>query len=295
MIAQCLGRNTSTISRELRRNHAPVYTSCYLPHRAQERAQLRWHTTHQRVRIADAAVRTCIDKQLALGWTPELIAGRLRLVHPERYVSHEAIYQYVYTVRRDLIPTLPFAHRVRRKRGSARGKRAAKIPNRVMIDKRPVYVESRKRFGDWEGDTLVSRASRTTLVVAAERRSRQIRLARTSSREAKTVSRAMIRNLRRAPQLPHHTLTLDNGLEFADHAAIQRSSGASVYFCRPYHSWEKGTVEQLNGLVRRFLPKGTDFAKVTRQELNRIESHLNNRPRKCLGFLTPNEFVALAA
>lgn len=289
-----LGRHRSTVSRELRRNGSPIYTTAYLPNRAHTRSVNRWTESHLRIRIPIRAKRLFIEAKLKEGWTPEVISGRLRMYIPSLSISHETIYQYIYCNRRDWIQYLPFSHRIRRKRGSAKGKRSIKIKNRVMIDDRPGVVDRRERIGDWEGDTIVSRESRATLVVALERLSRTVKIARAPSRESNIICRAMGGMIKSAKGIPRETLTLDNGVEFANHSALKRITGADIYFCRPYHSWEKGAIEQINGLIRRFLPKQTNFSKISNTLIARIELLLNNRPRKCLGYLTPNEVVALA-
>jgi len=299
-MAQVLGRSPSTISRELKRNASPEYR-LYLSHRAQGRAQQRRKEACRRPRLKSEQIRSYVREKLALGWSPEQIAGRIRLDHPGFTISHEAIYQYLYHPktedRQELIHTLRRAHRRRKPRGSGRRERKPKIPNRIPIDDRPAEVESRQTFGHWEGDSLISRKSRTALNSLVERQTRLVYLTRLSQKTAEATRTAVLTRLGSLPPTARGTLTLDNGTENTRHQEITAALGLRCYFAHPYASWERGTCENTNGLVRWYLPKGTDFSTISDEQIRQIESLLNNRPRKCLGFKTPLEvatpYVAL--
>lgn len=291
-IARIIGRNKSTISRELKRNGTSIY-KVYLPHRAQERAQQRKQQAGQRPRLKTPGVRDYVIECIKMGLSPELIAGRLSFDHPDLKISYEAIYQFVYTKQgRDmnLKRYLPRAHRIRQRRGFTRKHRKAHIPARTLIEDRPKYIEQRLQVGHWEVDSISSRRTQlTALAIALERKSRWMHLTKLDRKTGRKFSNAIIRFLRSHPDCLRRTITYDNGPENVDHQRTNKELGTKSYFCQPYRSWEKGSVEQAVGLVRRFLPKKTDLAKISFKELNRIQNLINNRPRKCLNFQTPSE------
>jgi IS30 family transposase len=294
-IARALGRSPSTISRELQRNASPEYR-LYLSHRAHGRAETRRHQASQRPRLKSPGLVAYVRAKLALGWSPEQIAGRLPLDHPGWSISAEAIYQYIYhprtADRQELIHNLRRAHRHRKPRNLGRRERKTKIPNRVPIDCRPAAVESRRQFGHWEGDSLVSRKSPVALNTLVERKGHLLYLTRLPRKSAVATRQAVVERLGGLPRTARRTLTLDNGTENASHQEITASIGTKCYFARPYASWQRGTCENTNGLVRWYLPKGTDFSTISDEQLAQIEFALNNRPRKCLGFKTPSEVAA---
>jgi len=173
-----------------------------------------------------------------------------------------------------------------------RKQRKTKIPGRTPIDRRPKHVENRKKFGHWEGDSLLSRKSPAILNSLTERKSRLLLLTKLTSKEADLTAAAVIRRLQAFPEQGRRTLTLDNGTENAAHQDITAASHTKCYFANPYHSWERATSENNHGLVRWYLPKGTDFSKITDQQVAQIENLINNRPRKCPGFKTPLEVAS---
>lgn len=299
-IAVALGRSKSTLSRELRRNATPAY-KVYLSHRAHERAVMRKQEAGSRPRLKNEQIVTYVRSKLEQGLSPELIAGRIGLEHSGLGISHEAIYQYIYHSktegRGELIGYLVRGHRKRKTKGIGRRERKTKIPNRIPIEERPISVENRSRFGHWEGDSLVSRKSLAALNSLVERKSRLLLLTRLERKSAELTADTVIRRLQEFPGKARRTLTLDNGTENAQHAAITDAIGMQCYFARPYASWQRGTNESVNGLVRRYFPKGTNFSKITDEQVAKVESIINNRPRKCLGYKTPLEvasvFVAL--
>jgi len=294
-ISDKLGRNIGTLSRELKRNNSH---GAYLPHKAQERAEKREVEAHKAKRLKTYALQYDIERMVMNGWSPEIVAGKLKRNNGEKAViSHEAIYQWIYVSAPHLIGCLPRAHRSRYPKHYRRGK-GLKIPERVSIAERPKAVETREEPGHWEADLMVSRASKPALQVCAERSSRLTRIKKVGD-QTSAQSRAALSNILKGyPKRMRQSITYDNGSENVEHGELNREIGTRSYFCEPYHSWEKGTVENTNGLIRRFLPKKTDFAKISEERIAEIEIWLNNRPRKCLGFKTPaevfNGFVALA-
>jgi len=288
-IARKLGRDPATLSRELKRNAAPVYRGCYWPHRAHTRADRRNRRTHRRRRLKSDALRRFVEVRLRIGWSPELIAGRLRTSRRGWRISYEAIYQWIYREARHLIPFLARSHRKRLERGHSRKHTQSHIPERVSITRRPAVVARRLQAGHWEADTVVSRRSLAALQVVVERKARFTKIKRLSRRSAAAMRAGLNRTLARFPQRIRRSITYDNGTENVEHQRVNQHLGTRSFFSEPHHPWEKGTVENTIGLIRRFLPKKTDFAKVHRTELRRIEQRLNHRPRKCLGFKTPSE------
>jgi IS30 family transposase len=297
-IGAAIGRDKSTISRELRRNCPPCRTGYYLPHKAQDRAVTRRQRSHKRPRLKNQRTKDYVIAQLQNGLSPELIAGRVRKLMGVASISHEAIYQWIYTEAPEFIPCLVRKHRKRQLKGHSRKHKKLHIPQRVGIDQRPAIIEERKQMGHWEVDTAVSRQSKETLHVMAERVSRFTKLTKLKRKGAKESRIAMNQRLSRLPRSLRRSFTYDNGSENVEHVHVNKTLRSRSYFCNPYHSWEKGTVENTVGLIRRFLPKKTNFASVSKNEIKAIENWLNNRPRKCLDFFTPAEVfyrrVALA-
>lgn len=290
-IARALGRDPGTISRELRRNGAPIYQGAYMAHRAQARAAQRARGAVCHGRLRDPWVRWYVARQLVRRWSPELIAGRLARLRPDQTVSHETIYAWVYAEARHLIGWLPRRHRLRRRRGYSRKHTKIHIPGRVPIGQRPAIANERRRIGDWEADTMVTRRGPEALQVAVDRKSRYTLLNKLPRRTAAAMRKTLNRALGRFPKAARHTLTYDNGTENVEHQLVNAVLGTRSYFCTPYTSQERGTVENTAGLVRRFFPKGTDFGTIRRKHVKAVERWLNHRPRRLLAFQTPAEVL----
>ncbi len=286
-IAMVLKRSPSTLSRELKRNAPPVYAGYYLAHKAQERANKRKHESHRRQRLKNDSIRRYVEKRLRLGWSPELIAGRLAIEQPDLSISHEAIYQWIYREATHLIVSLVRAHRKRKHRGYSRKHKTSHIPGRTSIKERPHAVLKRLRIGHWETDTINCRKSFQAVQVTVERKARYSKVAKLKTKSTRTMNIALTQRLSRYPSELRLSITYDNGSENAEHIRTNKILGTRSYFCEPFHSYEGGTVENTIGLVRRFLPKKTNLAKISQVHLSKIEYWLNHRPRKCLGFKTP--------
>jgi len=267
-IGKVLGRNKSTISRELRRNRAPIY-DVYLAHKAQERARKRKREAARRPRLKNRAIRQYAVTRIMKGWSPEQISGRICFDHPGLTISQEAIYQYIYDPGNreeiDLVPYLAHSHRRRKKRGQGKRHSKSHIPNRVSIDERPEYIEQRKEPGHWEADTMISRQSKVAIAVAAERTSRLVKVGKLDQKSASEFRKALSGRLMQYPQHMKQTITYDNGSENVEHELVNKILGHQSYFCHSYHSWERGTVENTIGLIRRFLPKKTNFATIAKE------------------------------
>jgi IS30 family transposase len=282
-IAANLACHKSTISRELRRNRG---LKGYRPYQADElaydrqceayRSRIAWQTWQQ------------VERLLREDWSPEQIAGWLKR-EQQPSVSHEWIYLYVYadkhrggTLHRHLR-----SQKKQRKRYSGYIRRG-QIPNRTSIDKRPQIVASKSRFGDWEVDTIVGARHKGGILSAVERKSKLTRLRKLATKGAAEMKDNTIELL--APlAVKVHTITVDNGKEFCEHELIATGLQARIYFAHPYASWERGLNENTNGLVRQYFPKKYEFARITDKDLQQVEDRLNNRPRKTLGYRTPNE------
>jgi IS30 family transposase len=280
-MARNLGVHKSTISRELARNQGQ---RGYRPKQADELAQAR---KQQRVQPRIPAQQwQQVEALLCQQWSPEQIAGRLRL-EGQPTVSHERIYQYVYADKRagGTLHRHLRCQKQRRKRYGTYSRRG-QIPNRVLIDQRPAVVEHKGRAGDWEADTIIGRHHQAAMVSLVERRSKLTRLAKVARNTAALVTQAVSTQLE---ALTVKSITSDNGREFAQHQQISQRLKADFYFAHPYHSWERGLNENTNGLVRQYFPKQSEFSKITDRQITRVEARLNNRPRKTLGYKTPNE------
>lgn len=295
-IADLLQRSPSTISRELKRNHAAMKTIHYRASRAQLKYVERNKLSHSRKRIPNKRLRRFICKLIKKGYSPEIIAYLAKDKHIQWNISYETIYQWIYADRNDLILFLTRGHKKRRKRGCKNQNKGAKIPNRVMIENRPDYIALRSRIGDWETDTIISRQCKEAVMILLERRTRFIILKKLKGKNAYSMHKALVSSLESIPNYLRHSITYDNGLENVLHEKTNDVLGTQSYFCTPYHSWEKGSVENKIGILRRYYPKKTNWKNITQWDLNKVARFINNRPMKCLDYKTPHQvFVALAS
>jgi IS30 family transposase len=282
-IAGILDRNPGTISRELRRNRG---LKGYRPQQAHNLALRRRYDKAQ-PRIG-SQVWQLVEALIREEWSPEQIVGRVAMEQGVS-ISHEWIYQYIYADKHsggDLYRFLR-CQKVRRKRYGIYSRRGT-IPNQVSIDDRPAIVESKRRFGDWEGDTVIGKGHRGALVTLVERKSLYTVIRSVLHKTAKAVRGAVVDGL--TPYIDWvHTITYDNGREFADHEGMARDLEANIYFAHPYASWERGLNENTNGLIRQYFPKDRDLTTVTKYEIEQAMDKLNHRPRKSLGYRTPHE------
>jgi len=292
-VAHILGRDPATISREVKRNSSQTYQVKYRGNRAQLKADERSKVTHHRPRLKSKKIRKYVIKKLKKGYTPEQIAGRLSIDMKGCKTNYESIYLFIYHERPDLTQYLLRATRKRRKRTAKNGRRGT-IVNRVMIGDRPSEIGNREEYGHWEADTVVSKQSKSVLVVVRERKLQLMFIRKIPRKTAKHMRKAVVTMLRRFNPDFVLSITFDNGLENAEHEKIAKFLGVKTYFCNPYHSWEKGGVENGIGLVRRDLPKKTDFSLISDRAIRLIQEKWNNRPRKLLGFLTPLEATKIA-
>ena len=282
-IAKVIGVHKSTISRERRRNRG---LRGYRPKQAHHFAEIRRAKT-ARVRISpDTWI--LVEHLLQDDWSPEQISGWL-VSEFQITVSHESIYQFILKDKRlggNLYLHLRCKKKRRKRYGSTNHR--GQLLNRVSIDQRPAIVDTRSRIGDWELDTIIGKGHKQALVSLTERKSRLTLLAKVKRKTAELTSRS-IRRLLEPIASKVFTLTSDNGKEFARHQEIAKALRANFYFAHPYSSWERGLNENTNGLIRQYFPKKHDFTTITEKDISMVINKLNNRPRKCLGFKTPNQ------
>ena len=275
-IAEVLNRSPSTISRELNRNcggrgYRPKQAHC----KSVERRAVN-------ARQIDDATWQFAQEMLSLQWSPEQISGHV-------YISPETVYQRVYADKRagGLLWRNLRCQKQRKKRYGKIDRRGM-ITNRLSIEDRPAIVDERKRIGDWEADTVIGKNHKQAIVSIVERKTGFTLIRKVERKTSQAVSKAMVALLK-----PHrnrvHTITSDNGREFAGHEEIAEQLQADFYFAHPYSSWERGTNENTNGLIRQYFPKNRDFTTITQKEIDTAMERLNNRPRKRLGYLTPNQ------
>jgi IS30 family transposase len=281
-ISRIVGVDKSTISREFWRNSSK---RGYRP-RFAHRKSLERRSAKVKTHISSATWRGAKERLTDQQWSPEQISGRLAL-EGKATISHETIYQRIYKDKH-MGGTL-YKHlrcqKKRRKRYGSNDRRGGLV-NQISIDERPLIVEEKTRIGDWELDTIIGKRHQQAIVSMTERKSKLLRIKKVSHKTGSLVGQAICRKL---ASLTVHTLTSDNGKEFAEHEVIARKLTADFYFCHPYTPWERGLNENTNGLIRQYFPKKTDLAMITTKQIKEVEDKLNNRPRKSLGYRTPNE------
>jgi IS30 family transposase len=264
---------------------------------AQDKASERRRNAKNPWRMEHPQLLNFVKKMLKVRWTPEDIANRLPILHPgdpKMRVSAPTIYAWVERDRQQggtyyTYLRLNQGRKYRRRRGLKGQKKRGAIIGRVGIEHRPEIVETRERFGDWEGDTIVGKGKSGCIVTLVERKSRFLVAVKVDSKEAVPVADATLQEFRKVPKCLRETMTLDNGSEFAQFPQIQVQLGTDVYFADPHAPWQRGTNENTNGLLRQFFPKGTSFHNVSTKKVVNAVKLLNDRPRRCLDYKTPSE------
>ena len=294
-IAGQLGRTVSTISREVKRGGGRCEYSAW---RAHERARQQTRRPKP-FKLRPGRLLEEVASRLEQLWSPDEIAVRLRLDHaddPQMRVSHETIYQSLFVqgrgeLRRELARCLRSGRTARKPRGAIEGR--GRIPGMVMLSQRPAEADDRAVPGHWEGDLILGQGSRSAVGTLVERSTRMTLLLHLpDGKSAEQVEAAMREAVSKLPSSLARTITWDQGAEMAKHAAFTTATGIPIYFCDPHSPWQRGSNENTNGLLRQYLPKGTDLSVVSREELDAIQDSLNGRPRKTLGYLTPSEKLA---
>lgn len=300
-IAKAIGRDKSTISREISRTRLTRYG--YRAFSAEVETRRRQSVAKKPKRIeSNTTLKDYIHEHLNLGWSPEQIANRLKMEYPNNknmHVSHETIYTYLYVLprgelKKELISHLRQERSLRRKRGKMHPKRGH-IQDMISISERPKEVEDRAIPGHWEGDLVMGKRRQSAVGTLVERTTRTTILVPLKEKDALAVRKAFARETKHLPTQMKLSLTYDRGKEMADHKLFTQETKIQVYFADPYAPWQRGTNENTNGLIRQYFPKGTDFSIIPYKEIKRVQDLLNGRPRKVLKWKTPFEaFVALA-
>jgi transposase, IS30 family len=294
-IAAVLGRHPSTVSREVKANGG---RQAYRAWRAERRAFELARRPKQTLLVSRPRLAAYVTEKLQLRWSPPQISARLKLDHPddlEMRVSPETIYQTLFVqgrggLRKELTACLRSGRTMRRAHRRPGSVNPGKLVNMVMISERPAEVEDRAVPGHWEGDLIIGRNGESAVGTLVERSSRYLMLiALPDGRSAPAVRDALARQVQTLPQQLRKSITWDQGKEMAEHLQLSVASGVDVYFCDPYHPWQRGTNENTNGLVRQYLPKGVDLSGYTQTQLDAIANELNGRPRQTLNWLTPSE------
>jgi IS30 family transposase len=292
-IARELRRPHSSVVREIARNKPPQ-RNLYTPRLAHERALFKRTQRGRARRLKNDRIRTFVVAQLKRRRSPEQITGIIKRELGER-ISHEAIYQFIYAQISngypkkncdDLRPCLRRRRKIRQPKGARKYQRVLK-PQGPSIDDRPAIVEHRSRIGDWESDTVESRDHAPGINTLVERKTGMVLITKLRSKKGVSTRAAITRRLSVLPVSVRRTITFDNGPENRDWQPVEKMTGVRCYFAHPYHSWERGTNENTNGLIRDYFPKGTDFRTITDEELAFVERELNERPRKRHGWRSP--------
>lgn len=287
-VAKALDRSSSSISDELSNN---AVNGWYDPIKANQKAYVRRkYSKYQGMKIEeDNELREYVESRLKRSWSPEQIAGRLKYIDRTiKYAGTKAVYKYISSpYGRNLEQYLRYKGR---KRSRTKQTNKEKLKERTFIDQRPELINRRERYGDWEGDFIVSgKSGRGVLLVLTERKARHILMKKITKPKLTKVAQALMEitdNLKKI-----HSLTIDNDLLFRKHKEFAKLLRILVYFCLPYCSWQKGTVENANKLIREYIPKGSDISKYSDRSVRKAQDKLNNRPKKCLEYQTPLEVM----
>jgi len=289
-IAKELGYSQSSVSREIKRNSA---CGIYDPKQAKVKARIRRrYSKYQGMKVRERTdLQAFIVRKMTKGWTPEEIAGRLKTERRELpYISAKGIYKWLYSVHGQQYCPLLCSQQMRPRKRRLKAQRSM-IPNRISIEKRPEEASNRTEYGHAEADTAVSgkrHNSKDSLAVLHERKARYVRLRKIPNMKPASMTRAL---KRMAKNLTLRSITYDNGIENRDHESVAIALNIKTFFCNPYHSWEKGGVENTIGRIRRYIPKGSNLADYSDRDIAKIEHWLNHTPRKCLNWKTPYEIM----
>lgn len=299
-MAKALNRSPSSVSRELKRNF-PGCRNTYTPRIAQERALAKRKSRGRQNRLKNDRVRSYVIGHIKRRWSPEQIAGTIKQEIGEN-ISHEAIYQFVYANLsygkprpgfEDLRPYLRRRRKLRQPKGARKFRKLSRFQG-PSIDQRPLIVEHRKRLGDWEGDTVESINHHPGINTLVDRKSGLVMITKLKGKKTADTTAVIQERFKNLPSNLKHTLTLDNGPENAGWKEIQDRTGISCFYAHAYHSWERGSNENANGLIRDYFPKKTDFTTISEKEIRYVEYELNTRPRKRLNWRTPLEVISVA-
>ena len=287
-IAKEIGRSPATVSRELKRQEAVFFRGVYLGAQTHSKVKELWSKTHnQKKKIYKEEVKLYVFHALKNRWSPETIAGRLKNKFGIK-ISYSTIYRFIHNEKEEYKKFL-LRPEFKRKYTQTRPMKSL-VPDRVDISLRPKEANERLSFGHFEGDTVLSsQKTKHALLVITDRATRKTHIKRVVNKTSLVTTNTIKTILKKYPESLRKSITFDNGTEFFGHKEVKDELNIETYFCSPYSAWQKGTVENMNGLIRRFFPKGTDFDLISDVELQIMEDWINNRPMKVLNFKTPNE------
>lgn len=291
-IGKTMRRTHTILSREIRRN-SDGDRKKYRADAAERRRGKRKHQQHKGKLDKYPELKEYVVSGLKNEWSPDVIAGKLKKSQAEQTISHESIYHYIYNKDgryEGLFKYLRQAKTKRQKRHS-RKSNSLRIAERISIHERPKYISTRTRYGDWESDSVIFSQQKTILSVQSERKSKLIRMHKAMNKSADETANALVKTIESLPKELFKTITFDNGTENVKHVEIKKEYGIKTYFCDPFASWQKGGVENANKLIRHYLPRKTNLNQLTDRDIYEIQEKLNNRPRRCLNYQTPNEVI----
>jgi len=292
-LARILGRDHSVLVRELKRN-SDGDRKKYRADNAQRLFEKRVRKQHRGKLDKYPELKKMVVEGLKKEWSPDVIAGRLKTDRTlPATISHESIYHYIYHKDGRYEGLFKYLRqgKFKRQKRHVRKTNKTSIPERISIHCRPSYIGQRKRYGDWESDSVLFSKQKTALSVQSERKSKLIRMHKMINKTALETTNALTRTIESLPGELFKTITFDNGSENVKHVEIKKEYSIETYFCDPFASWQKGGVENANKLIRYYLPRSTDLSKLTDYDIYQIQEKLNDRPRKCLNYQTPNEVI----
>ena len=299
-IGRILGRSHTSLMRDEKRNNNRN-TQEYIPCKAHQKAEKRAKEQRTKAPLKNPEIYCYVREKLREYLSPELIAGRLSIDHPASTINPETIYRYIYTKGKEFKLWKYLTHhkkkrRVKSGRKVGKGKKSLRIPSAVSIEERPGKVNNRKQVGHFETDLMEgNKEDKAVISIEVERKTRHVTLTKLNNKKSESKQKSMSKKLKMIQSLSKsknplvRSVTYDNGIENAKHLDIEENMGVDGYFCHAYHSWEKGTVENRIIQIRKFIPKGESISKYSQEQIQWIENWINNRPMKCLNYLTPNE------
>lgn len=291
-IAKIMRRDHSVIVRELKRNSLRGRAG-YRADLAERIFEQRRHKHRKGKLDKYPELKKYVVEKLKDEWSPDVIAGKLKTDGKKQIISHESIYNYIYNKEGRYEGLYRYLRQGKNKRQKRYSRKTCKthIFERISVHLRPQYINERKRYGDWESDSVIFSKQKTALSVQLERKSRLVRMHKVQNKSAEETLNALLKTAESVPKEIFCSITFDNGTEGAKHAELRREYGIDTYFCDPFASWQKGGVENANKLIRQYLPRKTDLSQLSDRDIYDIQEKLNNRPRKCLNYLSPNEVI----
>lgn len=291
-IAGAMKRDHTVLTRELKRNGDGDRTK-YRADTAQRLFEKRQRKQHKGKLDKYPELKNLVVGGLKKEWSPDVIAGKLKASGEKQTISRESIYHYIYNKDGRFEGLYQYLRQGKPKRQKRYGRKDCKlrIAERKSIHERPICIDARKRYGDWESDSVIFSKQKTVLSVQSERKSKLIRMHKVTDKTAEETKQALIKTMKSLPKRLFKTITFDNGTENVKHVEIKKKYAIETYFCDPFASWQKGGVENANKLIRQYLPRNIDLSKLTGRDIYEIQEKLNNRPRRCLNYLSPNEVI----